>query len=116
MQCDCNFLLQCQCKKFPPKANLLDEKSKAMVLIGQDGPQEGDQSEARNKDGKSRTKSPFRSGLTTKKGAKGGKGGSGGGGGATGSGVKSGKKGKKTAEEEDGENQFSLAIRSQWFL
>ena len=83
----------------------MDEKSKAMVLIGQEGTQDGDQSEARVKDGKIRTKSPFRSGLTAKKGMKGGKGGGGGGGGMTA--LKSGKKGKKTAEEEDGKKSFT---------
>ena len=56
----------------------MDEKSKALALIGQDATPD-DQSEAKHKEIKSRTKSPFRPGQMAKKAGKGGKAGGGGG-------------------------------------
>ena len=82
--------------------NLLDERSKAWVLKGEETNDvvEPSSSDLKSKETKSRAKSPFRAVSSTNK-KKGGKNEGGGGGGG---GAKGGKKSKKTAEEEDGKN------------
>ena len=75
--------------------NLLDEKSKAWALSGQEN-NDLDQTDAgKNRETKTHFKSHHRSALSAKKGTKAGKSVGGGGG-------KSAKKTRKTAEEEDG--------------